>query len=104
MVLLESLFILEADHHICFVFYKSSKCTFVGRQSNGHNGTNCKSNNLSNSSFPKFMIKAYVGSLRKVGAHHSLGFRFWKYFQCNFEMGKKYAILMGFAHLVKWQL
>ena len=43
------------------------------------------------------MIKAYVGSLCNVGAHHSLGFVFWKYFQCIFGNGKEYAILMYFA-------
>ena len=40
---------------ICFAFYKSSKCNFVGSPYEDHNGTNCNSNNLSYSTFPKLM-------------------------------------------------
>ena len=90
--LLESWLNLQAQHAICFAFCKSCKCIFVGRQCDDHNGTICISNNWSNYTFSKFMIKVWIESLCNVEACHNPGFGFGNILKCIFEMGKEYAI------------
>ena len=66
LVLLKSLFNLQAQHAICFAFCKSCKCIFVERQCDAYYGTNCISNNWSNYAFQNFMNIIWLWSLSNV--------------------------------------
>ena len=88
LIWLDSLWEMQAQHAIGFVFYKSCQCNFVERKYNAYYVTICKSNNLSNYTFPNFMKLIWLDSLLRIEGNHHPGFRIWKHLESILEMGK----------------